>query len=138
MSADTVLVSVDAAVASVTRNRPDKRNALTPAMQDRLTEIIGRCDARPDVRVIMLTGAGTPSAPPMWSSQRGLARQVVPAGRPADRPSGADRCEGAGDRNLDTRRRPDLRPSTALRRDHPCNRSVVSSPGSTLTAAHVS
>ncbi len=38
--------------------RPEKKNALTPAMYDRLREAIERADADPEIRVITLTGSG--------------------------------------------------------------------------------
>lgn len=38
--------------------RPQKKNALTPSMYDRLREAIERADADPNIRVITLTGSG--------------------------------------------------------------------------------
>jgi methylglutaconyl-CoA hydratase len=52
------LVAHDAAVATVTLNRADKRNALDAAMVDGLSNAIGTLDHESDVRVIVLTGAG--------------------------------------------------------------------------------
>lgn len=55
---DELLCSVTDHVATITLNRPDKRNALgdrlTPALRDALL----RTEADPDVRVLVLTGAG--------------------------------------------------------------------------------
>jgi enoyl-CoA hydratase/carnithine racemase len=45
-------------VATVTINRPTNRNALTVAMYAALAEAVNAADADPDVRVIVLTGAG--------------------------------------------------------------------------------
>lgn len=59
--ADQVLVErrTDApAVAIVTLNRPDKLNAVTWEMIDALAEMLTAADAAPDVRAIVLTGAG--------------------------------------------------------------------------------
>ena len=53
-----VLSRTDGAVATVTINRPGKRNALTVAMYAALADAIGAANADPDVRVIVLTGAG--------------------------------------------------------------------------------
>lgn len=45
--------------AIVTLNRPEKLNALTPAMLDRLEAIAAELDAWPGLRAVVLTGAGT-------------------------------------------------------------------------------
>ena len=59
MSEEPEVVSrTDGAVATVTINRPGKRNALTVAMYAALADAVGAADADPDVRVIVLTGAG--------------------------------------------------------------------------------
>jgi enoyl-CoA hydratase/carnithine racemase len=54
-----ILVSVAAGgVATVTLERPTKRNAVSLAMWKRLGEIFSEINARDDVRVAILTGAG--------------------------------------------------------------------------------
>ena len=53
-----VLVQRDGGVALVTLNRPDKLNALTPQMQLRYVELLRELDADPQVRVVVVTGAG--------------------------------------------------------------------------------
>ncbi|MGH2458251.1 MAG: enoyl-CoA hydratase/isomerase family protein [Chloroflexota bacterium] len=45
-------------VAWVTFNRPRSRNAMTFAMYDRLAQICGEVEADPEIRVLVLTGAG--------------------------------------------------------------------------------
>jgi enoyl-CoA hydratase/carnithine racemase len=45
-------------VAVVTLDRPDKANAVTQAMADALHDACGELDADPDVRVVVLRGAG--------------------------------------------------------------------------------
>jgi enoyl-CoA hydratase/carnithine racemase len=45
-------------VATVTLNRPDKLNAVTPGMAARIGEMYRSCDADPAVRAIVLTGSG--------------------------------------------------------------------------------
>ena len=55
---DTVLVDRDHGVATITLNRPDKLNALTPAMQQRYVDVLRELDADSDVRVMVVTGAG--------------------------------------------------------------------------------
>jgi enoyl-CoA hydratase/carnithine racemase len=55
---EAILVETDAfGVAVVTLNRPEKRNAVSLAMWQRLTAIFNDLDARPEVRGIVLTGA---------------------------------------------------------------------------------
>lgn len=55
---DTILYEASDGIATITLNRPDALNALTPAMNDRLVEIIGQAEADDAVRVSVLTGAG--------------------------------------------------------------------------------
>jgi len=53
-----VLVEVSGGVATLTLNRPDKRNALDRRMIAELTAALTRCDLAADVRVIALRAAG--------------------------------------------------------------------------------
>jgi len=46
-------------VAVLTLDRPERRNALSPAMIELLGEHLAACEADPTVRCLMLTGAGT-------------------------------------------------------------------------------
>lgn len=55
---DEVLWSVDAGVATVTLNRPQKMNALTPAMMGALRDGMRELGGDRAVRAIILTGAG--------------------------------------------------------------------------------
>ena len=48
----------DGALATITIDRPAKRNALTVAMYAALADAVNAANADPDVRVIVLTGAG--------------------------------------------------------------------------------
>jgi enoyl-CoA hydratase len=57
MTEAVILVDVTDRVAVVTLNRPEARNALSPALNAALPEAIAACDARDDVDVIVLTGA---------------------------------------------------------------------------------
>jgi enoyl-CoA hydratase/carnithine racemase len=56
------LVSVngpdDAGVATLTLRRPDKRNALSIAVRDEMSDALDRLAADPAVRVVVVTGAG--------------------------------------------------------------------------------
>lgn len=53
-----VLYAVEGAVALVTLNRPEKRNALNDALVAGLKDALRRADADDSVRVVLLTGAG--------------------------------------------------------------------------------
>lgn len=53
----TVKLTTSGAVNIITLNRPEARNALTPAMIGRLGEVVDACRA-PSVRAVLLNGAG--------------------------------------------------------------------------------
>jgi len=57
-SLEQVLLSADGHVATVTLNRPDQRNPLSATMLRDLTSAFHWCRHEPDVRVVVLTGAG--------------------------------------------------------------------------------
>src|ERR1700688_1508399 len=57
-AADAIEFAVHERVARITLNRPDKRNALTPPMIASLHDALIEADARNDVNVIILQGAG--------------------------------------------------------------------------------
>ena len=57
-------------VETITLNRPDKRNALSPALIEELTLALHEAEAG-DCGVVILTGAGRPSAPAWtWNNWR--------------------------------------------------------------------
>lgn len=58
MSDPTVLLSVQAGVARITLNRPDKLNSFTRAMHVELREAIAIIANDPGVRAVVLTGSG--------------------------------------------------------------------------------
>jgi enoyl-CoA hydratase/carnithine racemase len=58
MSDSTILYAVTNGVATLTFNRPEKLNALTPAMLSQFFHRVGEAAADPSVRVIVITGAG--------------------------------------------------------------------------------
>jgi len=58
LGTDELLVDVEGGVATITLNRPDKRNAMTPAMDRTMREAIRALDADETVRAIVVTGAG--------------------------------------------------------------------------------
>jgi enoyl-CoA hydratase/carnithine racemase len=55
---DDLLCRVEDHVAVVTLNRSDAKNALSPAMKEALVEWLPRLGADPEVRCLLLTGAG--------------------------------------------------------------------------------
>ena len=54
----TVLTHDSGAIRTLTLNRPERRNALTPAMQEELIAALEAAATDPSVRVVILTGAG--------------------------------------------------------------------------------
>ena len=57
-SAAPVLVAVEGAVATVTLNRPDRLNAITPDLSAALLSALREIRGETSVRVVVLTGAG--------------------------------------------------------------------------------
>ena len=57
-AADTVRVDFDRGVATVTLNRPEKRNAMNPALNVRMLEVLDALEADERCGVLVLTGAG--------------------------------------------------------------------------------
>jgi enoyl-CoA hydratase/carnithine racemase len=55
---DDLLVDVAGSTASVTINRPDKRNAVTTGMWLRIAEVMPQLAATPGIRLIVIRGAG--------------------------------------------------------------------------------
>lgn len=55
---DLVLTERVGKVLVATMNRPEARNALDPGLMDRLSAVLRAADADPEVRAIVLTGAG--------------------------------------------------------------------------------
>jgi enoyl-CoA hydratase/carnithine racemase len=74
----SILYALDAGVATLTFNRPDKLNALTPAMLEQFFACVIRASADPDVRVIVVTGAGR-------GFSAGMDLSIIGTGRSSDR-----------------------------------------------------
>lgn len=53
-----LLLDISDHIATITFNRPEKRNAYSPEMAVKLTEYLRECDKDPDVRAVIITGAG--------------------------------------------------------------------------------
>ncbi len=58
-----IIVDVDGPIARVTMNRPERMNAMTNLMLRETTQALGHIAADPDVRVLVLTGAGRAFCP---------------------------------------------------------------------------
>lgn len=55
---EDILFAVDGAVATITLNRPQKLNAVTPEMADAIVEAVTSCNDSDTIRCVILTGAG--------------------------------------------------------------------------------
>lgn len=55
----TVTVEVDAGIAWVTLNRPEKRNAMSPTLNREMRDVLETVEQDADARVLVLTGAGS-------------------------------------------------------------------------------
>jgi feruloyl-CoA hydratase/lyase len=53
-----VLVEIEDRIAWVTLNRPEKRNAMSPALNDEMVEVLNVIEVDEDCGVLVLTGAG--------------------------------------------------------------------------------
>jgi 2-(1,2-epoxy-1,2-dihydrophenyl)acetyl-CoA isomerase len=58
MTASTILLQRDGAIARLTLNRPDRLNAFTLEMLGEFSDALGSLDGDDSVRVVLLTGAG--------------------------------------------------------------------------------
>ncbi len=58
MNYEQILLDVEAGVATVTLNRPERLNAYTTVMRQELARAFAALDADDDVRVVIVTGAG--------------------------------------------------------------------------------
>jgi 2-(1,2-epoxy-1,2-dihydrophenyl)acetyl-CoA isomerase len=74
----SVLVSVEAGVATITLNRPEKLNALNPQMHQLLRAALERATDDPAIRAVLLTAAGRG-----FCTGQDLAERDVSAGAPA-------------------------------------------------------
>ena len=55
---EELVVEVDSHIATVTLNRPDRMNTITAQMLDEFAQTFVQLDQDPNVRVVILTGAG--------------------------------------------------------------------------------
>ena len=71
----SILVSLQGGILGITLNRPDKLNAFNPEMHQRLKAALERARDEPEVRVVLLTGAGR-----AFCAGQDLAERNVSAG----------------------------------------------------------
>src|SRR5258708_31175178 len=58
MAEDVILTSIEGRIATLTLNRPDRLNALSPDLLSQSIETLTRWEADPEVAVVVVTGAG--------------------------------------------------------------------------------
>jgi enoyl-CoA hydratase/carnithine racemase len=75
MASNELLCSRDGAIVTITLNRPEKRNALTVPMLEELHAAVKNVTAAPDVRVLILGGAGKAFCAGLDLKEMGLARR---------------------------------------------------------------
>jgi len=82
MSYEGLIYAVEDGIATVTLNRPDRMNAITPGMQRDMHRAFDAADADRAVRVIILTGAGVAfCAGYDQSAAKDGSRRIDPAGK---------------------------------------------------------
>ncbi|MEV8539629.1 enoyl-CoA hydratase-related protein [Streptomyces sp. NPDC051572] len=74
---DTVLWAVTDGVATITFNRPEAHNAQNPRLEQRYLDLLVRADDDPDVRAVIVTGAGRSFC---VGGDVAVAQQVIDAG----------------------------------------------------------
>jgi len=83
---DPVLVEVADGVATITLNRPERRNAINGALGVGLARAVGDCEANDDVAAMILTGTDPRSAPAPTSRISPRAQPHRVAHRPRSPP----------------------------------------------------
>lgn len=80
MTFENILFGIDAGIARITLNRPDRLNSFTVAMHRELRDAIASVKADPGARVLLLTGAGRG----FCAGQDLSDRAVAPGDTPVD------------------------------------------------------
>jgi enoyl-CoA hydratase/carnithine racemase len=80
-----LLAALDEGVLTLTLNRPDARNAMSHAMNQALARQLAVAALEPNVKCIVLTGAGKGFAPEVTSKVWRRAAMVRSARRPSTR-----------------------------------------------------
>ena len=76
MDADVLLMAREGDIVTLTLNRPEKRNAMTVPMLTALRTAFHELAAAPDVRAVILTGAGKAFCSGLDLKEMGLARRA--------------------------------------------------------------
>lgn len=76
MTCPELLYARDGAIATITLNRPEKRNALTVPMLEAFHAAVREIGASPDVRVLIVRGAGPAFCAGLDLKEMGLARRA--------------------------------------------------------------
>lgn len=58
MSSEKILMDKDGAIATITFNNPERRNAVSLEMWETVETMLQQCEQDDDVRIVVLTGAG--------------------------------------------------------------------------------
>src|SRR2546423_10395902 len=74
----SVLVSVEAGVLTLTLNRPEKLNALNPEMHQALRHGLERAADEPEIRALLITGAGRGFCTGQDLSERDVSAGAAP------------------------------------------------------------
>ena len=89
----TLSVRLEGAVAEISLNRPERSNALNEAMWQELRTAMRWADGTPEIRAVVLAGAGKISAPvsisPCWPAWRRWWRIPIPRAAAKTAPAGA-------------------------------------------------
>ena len=69
---ETILAAHDGAIATITLNRPDELNTFVPPLPDEFEAAVVAATRDPEVKVIVVRGAGRGSRGSRWRSWAGL------------------------------------------------------------------
>jgi enoyl-CoA hydratase len=91
-----LLIERDGNVMVVTMNRPERRNALSPEMMRGMSRAWDEANADPDVRAVILTGAGGSfcAGADLQAMSESAPGDAFAAGRGADEPAGEPAADG--------------------------------------------
>ena len=71
----TVKIEFEDGIAWVILNRPEKRNAMNPALNREMMDVLDQLEVDDRCKILVLTGAGS-SSPPGWTSRSTSARSI--------------------------------------------------------------
>ena len=97
MPFQTLLYEEQDAIGYLTLNRPDRLNALSPTLMAELREALDAIDANPDLRALILTGAGR-----AFSAGFDIQTEALPSELPSGEPPSADARRSRLKANIDT------------------------------------